>query len=336
MMHKIIFIFLSSIIGLADNIANANDNVYSKMNISIGYDLKKYVDDVKMKGVELATLYKTTKLHHSALVSAGYNLYFKASKYFHPFVGVEATARISSSNREITKIHDEKWSIFNLERTAMIYEDVPEETCEVIYDSGDIIYKDNYGNEIARESKSAIINNVMQYVENADRFESGGSSFGNEHNETTIFGWIHYKDGSRSDLTNITVSPRVLVQPRVQELTHAIDITDVSIKAHEYFVLNAKLGGRIVFNKTFSLSPYATVGFNVLQTKVNAIYRTQRFHNTAIDIGLSVGVGLETLINERFAVGLEYRKVFNNVKINDEKIKIYSNNAMIKIGYYFF
>ena len=98
-------------------------------------------------------------------------------------------------------------------------------------------------------------------------------------------------------------------------------------KIGEYFMFHVKAGAKLELNKDVAISPYYMLGFNVLKYKVDSESKT-----TA---GLSTGVGVETLIKEKYSVALEYRYTLNNVKGSESDLKVQTNNMMLKLGYHF-
>ena len=54
-------------------------------------------------------------------------------------------------------------------------------------------------------------------------------------------------------------------------------------------------------------------------------------YDTQIDLGLSTGFGIEALIKDKFAIGIEYRKTSNKFKVNNNDIKVKTDNAMINL-----
>lgn len=382
MIHKIIFIFLSSIIGLADNIANATDNVYSKMNISIGYELSKYTNGIKTlleKAVESSTSYKLNKINHSIAIGAGYNFYFKLNDYFHPFIGFEATAKITvgrhalKSGANITAGNESgDGNTGGSGETGL----------GTSYDPVAYFIKTtrpaSMANAIILEQNGALEDRVMQWYFN-DYGDKPYKLNGESHSYHGIvpddtIGWaaLRQDDGSwniyTADYTLAFNSSGLITGSEPSEDTPNIDINvptktytneeidnaiseeeaaernasnqnayrlSKTITVQEYFVFNAKFGSRVIVNEMFSVQPYATIGFNILQAKIHISQGAEMTYSTQIDIGLSTGFGIEALIKDKFAIGIEYRKTFNKFKVNNNDIKVKTDNAMIKFGYYF-
>ena len=383
MMHKIIFIFLSSIIGLADNIANATDNVYSKMNISIGYELSKYTNGIKTlleKAVGSSTSYKLNKINHSIAIGAGYNFYFKLNDYFHPFIGFEATAKITvgrqalKSGANITAGNESGDG-----NTG----DSGETGLGTSYDPVAYFIKTtrpaSMANAIILEQNGALEDRVMQWYFN-DYGDKPYKLNGESHSYHGIvpddtIGWaaLRQDDGSwniyTADYTLAFNSNGLITGSEPSEDTPNIDINvptktytneeinnaiseeeaaernasnqnvhrlSKTITVQEYFVFNTKLGSKINFGKHISISPYATAGFNVVKARVDANTLTENLTKSTTNIGLTVGAGIETLFNDKFFIGVEYRKTFNKIKMpTGGKQCIQTNSVMAKIGYYF-
>ena len=382
MMHKIIFIFLSSIIGLADNIANATDNVYSKMNISIGYELSKYTNGIKTlleKAVESSTSYKLNKINHSIAIGAGYNFYFKLNDYFHPFIGFEATAKITVGRQAIKSganitagnesgdgntggsgetglgiSYDPVAYFIKTTRPASMANAIILEQNGALEDRAMQWYINDYGHESYKlngESHSyhgIVPDDTIGWaalqqddgswnIYTADytlAFNSNGLITGSEPSEDTpnIDINVPTKTYTNEEIDNAISEEEAAERNASNQNAYRLSKT---ITVQEYFVFNAKFGGRVIVNEKFSVQPYATIGFNILQAKIHISQGTQTTYDTQIDLGLSTGFGIEALIKDKFAIGIEYRKTFNKFKVSNNDIKVKTDNAMVKFGYYF-
>ena len=100
------------------------------------------------------------------------------------------------------------------------------------------------------------------------------------------------------------------------------------IKIHEWFIMNAKLGAKILFGKDFALAPYFTLGFNVMQMKDSDDV-------SATKAGLSTGIGIEGLLSDKYSVAVEYRYTSNDMGAKFENLKAKTHNFMVKFGYHF-
>ena len=120
--------------------------------------------------------------------------------------------------------------------------------------------------------------------------------------------------------------------------------TDASIPerflstVQELFIFNQRTGIKINVMKNFSVVPYATLGFNIL--KSDRFNRNPEKH-ARIDVGVSAGLGIETMFLDRFSFALAYRFTRNkSIRFDyDSSTHAYwqidGNNAMAKFGYYF-
>lgn len=96
----------------------------------------------------------------------------------------------------------------------------------------------------------------------------------------------------------------------------------------EYFRFNSRVGAKIIACKYIAFSPYALVGLNVMQFEMKAM----DFKKTKT--GLSVGAGVETIIKDRFTVGIEYRYGSNKMK-ELEFNEVKSHNFAVNLGVQF-
>ena len=355
MMHKIIFIFLSSIIGLADNIANATDNVYSKMNISIGYELSKYTNGIKTlleKAVESSTSYKLNKINHSIAIGAGYNFYFKLNDYFHPFIGFEATAKITVGRQAIKSganitagnesgdgntggsgetglgiSYDPVAYFIKTTRPASMANAIILEQNGALEDRAMQWYINDYGHESYKlngESHSyhgIVPDDTIGWaalqqddgswnIYTADytlAFNSNGLITGSEPSEDTpnIDINVPTKTYTNEEINNAISEEEAAERNASNQNAYRLSKT---ITVQEYFVFNAKFGGRVIVNEKFSVQPYATIGFNILQAKIHISQGTQTTYDTQIDLGLSTGFGIEALIKDKFALALNIER----------------------------
>ena len=99
------------------------------------------------------------------------------------------------------------------------------------------------------------------------------------------------------------------------------------MKAHEWFIMNAKLGAKVVLDKDLAVSPYVTLGFNVVQMKDRELSVTKA--------GLSTGVGVEGLLSDKYSVAVEYRYTYNEMGPKTGNIEAETHNFMLKFGYHF-
>ena len=83
---------------------NLTDDVYGRVNVSLGYNIQKYTGDdfkdlINAWKDELGT--KTNKYNHALTIGVGYNFYLKVNDRFNPFVGFEALGRIPLTGNKI-------------------------------------------------------------------------------------------------------------------------------------------------------------------------------------------------------------------------------------------
>lgn len=88
----------TAILASANSVANAynfNDKIYGKAVGKIGVSAQTYTGDLKDITDQDTTGDTTKNKANVALsLSAGYNLYYKASSFLNPFVGLEAQGRV--------------------------------------------------------------------------------------------------------------------------------------------------------------------------------------------------------------------------------------------------
>ena len=115
MKSKVSFLCAGALIaGLANSTSamDFSDNVYGKANVSIGYNYRSIAGDFRKvigmpyeadyDGDDVADFIGVMKGHkssHGLTLGLGYNVYFKANDWFHPFVGLEATGQFDIKNR---------------------------------------------------------------------------------------------------------------------------------------------------------------------------------------------------------------------------------------------
>ena len=79
------------------------DDVYGRVNVSLGYNLQNYTGDDFKFWQDGAKNYggKTNKYNHSIMLGVGYNFYLKVNDRFNPFVGFEAIGKLPLSGSKI-------------------------------------------------------------------------------------------------------------------------------------------------------------------------------------------------------------------------------------------
>ena len=75
-----------------------SDSVYGKANVSIGYNYRSWIGDVKTQ-MNMLPQTKSYKSSHSIMLGLGYNVYYKANDWAHPFFGLEATGQFDLKGR---------------------------------------------------------------------------------------------------------------------------------------------------------------------------------------------------------------------------------------------
>ena len=83
---------------------NLTDDVYGRVNVSLGYNIQKYTGDdfkdlINAWKDELGT--KTNKYNHALTIGVGYNFYLKVNDRFNPFVGFEALGRLPLAGNKV-------------------------------------------------------------------------------------------------------------------------------------------------------------------------------------------------------------------------------------------
>ena len=100
------------IAGLANSASamDFSDSVYGKANVSLGYNYRHWTGDVKksinashireIEGEPITITSMNGKSGaHGLTLGLGYNVFFKANDFFHPFVGLEVTGQFDIKNR---------------------------------------------------------------------------------------------------------------------------------------------------------------------------------------------------------------------------------------------
>ena len=93
-----------------------------------------------------------------------------------------------------------------------------------------------------------------------------------------------------------------------------------------------KIGTKWKIDNNFALSPYYTIGGNLIEVKGTPVLEGKQRK-----IGLSTGIGLEMIIKEYFFIAAEYRytsALFDNFG-GYKRPRIKTHNLMIKLGYHF-
>ena len=91
------------IAGLANGASamDFSDQGYGKANVSLGYNYRSWTGDQK-KIMNLINAEEGTKIYkssHSIMLGLGYNVYYKATDWAHPFFGLEATGQFDLKGR---------------------------------------------------------------------------------------------------------------------------------------------------------------------------------------------------------------------------------------------
>lgn len=79
------------------------DDVYGRVNVSLGYNMQKYTgDDFKdLRDPWKDSGAKTNKYNHALTIGVGYNFYLKVNDRFNPFVGFEALGRLPLAGNKV-------------------------------------------------------------------------------------------------------------------------------------------------------------------------------------------------------------------------------------------
>ena len=106
MKRNVCFLCAGALIaGLAQNAYSMDlaDDVYGRVNVSLGYNLQNYTGDDFKFWQDGAKNYggKTNKYNHSIMLGVGYNFYLKVNDRFNPFVGFEAIGKLPLSGSKI-------------------------------------------------------------------------------------------------------------------------------------------------------------------------------------------------------------------------------------------
>ena len=356
--------------------------VYGKMNVNAGYNFGniniKEVNTFLSNEQQAQLNTKLTKQNHSLALGAGYNLYFKLSDHFHPFIGLEATAQVPIKT---SMLKTNGGVIDNSEESAGSSDaSVPEgsvsfdELLPTILDSHyfnspavhatiepvvrgqyialSIMTYDTNGELISEQSTGATYFSTKYYDEPgrirvvdkiSERNVEGTSNvittwqIQDESSGTSIYMSRLKVPGEASSFYQSDENGNEFIPTAPDEHGTGSNNYELNMRFHEYFFLNAKFGGRIIFNRNLSLQPYLTAGFNVVQAKFNVISNEYNVSGKKINIGLTAGCGLEALIRDRFSIALEYRRTFNKFNLPSPvgEFKMQSNNLNIKVRYYF-
>ena len=136
-------------------------------------------------------------------------------------------------------------------------------------------------------------------------------------------------------------------QGRIPFVNKIVKAGDDSQGILEIFRFNARLGAKMIACKDVAFAPYALLGLNVMyfelgdsQAQISAIstgvdHTTIEKDNSLSSVGISTGAGIETIIKNRFTVGVEYRYGLNKFSNEDEPLKIKSHNFAVNLGVQF-
>ena len=109
----------------------------------------------------------------------------------------------------------------------------------------------------------------------------------------------------------------------------------------DFLHINGKLGTKINVCKNVAVAPYAVIGMNFSQYKLTV----GDYSDKSTAIGLTTGAGVETIIQDQFTVGVEYR--FGKTKTSsllidagdfafgEDSVRIKTHSVSLKFGYQF-
>ena len=324
------------------------DSIYGKMNATVGYNLQEYtggntggIDKLFDKTKNAALEYKMHRANHAVSIGVGYNFYLDFNNIFHPFAGIEATVRIPVMGYQTLRAsYDKSFDSlglfgggdgFTYEKPVVI-STMPQGTVSgMVQNNGDGSWTVTYfnrsgqpiegGTEVRYDFAPGTLGGYIEQEEN-------GTWTAHLVNGAT---WRTYEE---RNYVGRWVDPNAVPEEDTEEGFNGFTI---SLKAHEYMVLNAKAGCRIFLNNSVSLSPYGTIGLNIAQAKVNIGFHDRTIDNSTTNIGLSVGLGLESIVMDKLSIAIEYRRTVNkfNFATYGDKLRVQSNNLNVKVGYYF-
>ena len=104
------------------------------------------------------------------------------------------------------------------------------------------------------------------------------------------------------------------------------NVGEETIKFKDFFAMHAKLGAKMNLSKNIDVAPYYLIGFNIAKLiSSDSVNSEENFSKTKA--GLSTGIGVDTILFNRYLVGVEYKysminKIANDVKAEGHQIGI--------------
>lgn len=165
---------------------------------------------------------------------------------------------------------------------------------------------------------------------------------------------LYFKISKRLDLlAGVDITGRIPVGTKTEESRSFNEYEEIyaysdSYVFQEYAKLNAKLGVKVNFNKSFAVESYGLAGINVAKFDRNFNYVSRvgslvEYNKAGINIGTVFGAGANFVIKDRYTVGVEYYNSRNARNISgthrgDEigfKSKLNIHNVLVKFGVQF-
>ena len=121
----------------------------------------------------------------------------------------------------------------------------------------------------------------------------------------------------------LNIEGRIPLKTKLYSFTHL----NYSVKFIDFFAAHAKLGTQLILSKNIAIAPYYLAGFNVAQLTDDDDLNERK-------IGLSTGAGIDTILFEKYSIGVEYKySMVKNIVHGD--IKAQGHQIGFKFGYQF-